>query len=76
VVKGSSYGKTLGTGNMFEPTFGFKNLKKFQFKEYSYRQNYNPLDFYLPTRAKFAPPYASLDLLWNLLSDRLWVTLF
>ena len=35
----------------------------------------NSPDFYFLTQGEFAPPYASLDLVQNLLSDWLWVPL-
>ena len=44
----------------------------FKFKE-SRHQICSPLDFNLPAWEKFAPPYTSLDLVQNLLSDSIWL---
>ena len=33
----------------------------------------SPLDFYLPTRERFASPYTSQDMVHNLLSDEFWM---
>ena len=63
--------QTLDIGNMFRPTFGFKNPWNFQFKKIKSPKNYSPPNFYHPTWGKFTPPYTSLDLAQNLLNDRL-----
>ena len=63
--------QTLDIGNVFKPTSGFKNSQFFQFKKQIYQILCGPPDFNLPTWVKIAPPYTSIDLVQNLLSDRL-----
>jgi hypothetical protein len=48
---------------MFGPTFNFQKFTIISSEVIKLlKKIYNPLDFYLPARVKFAPPYTSPDL--------------
>jgi hypothetical protein len=51
--------QTLDIGNMFKPTFGFKNSQTFQVKQQSYSNICSPLDSYLSTWEICTPLYFS-----------------
>ena len=68
-------GQTLDIGNMFKPTFAFKNSHSFQFKDYNHQNKCKPRDFYLHTQEQITLPHTSPDLAHNLFNDRLWAPL-